>query len=76
MIRYLPALLFAATGGFIGWYNASHSSSVIVLPFLTALLPGLRAQPKALGLATALAFAAMGLLLALGRLALDHRARR
>jgi hypothetical protein len=76
LLRYLGAILFLATGAGVAWYNGSHASSVIVLPFLADLVPGLRDQPLALGQATAALFAGVGLTLGLVRLLLDLRNRR
>jgi hypothetical protein len=75
-MRYLPAILFLATGGVVAWYNASHTGSVVVLPFLATTLPSLRGQPDSQGLATAALFVIAGLLLGFGRLLLDLRERK
>ncbi len=75
-MRFLPSILFLATGGFVGWYNASHGGSVMVLPFLGSLFPSLHHDLDAQGQATAALFLGAGLLLGVGRLALDLRERR
>jgi hypothetical protein len=75
-MRYLPAILFLATGGVVGWYNASQTGSVVVLPFLATLFPALNRNPDSQGLATAAVFVAAGLLLGVGRAWLDLRERR
>jgi hypothetical protein len=74
-MRYLPAILFIATGAVVGWYNAAQTGSVVVLPFLEALFPGMRADPEAQGLATAVLFVAVGILLGFARLSFDLRER-
>jgi len=74
--RYLAAILFLLTGGLVCWYNATHGSRVIVLPLLTEIMPALRERPDALGHATALLFAGVGLVLGLGRLVIDRWGRR
>lgn len=75
-MRYLPAIMFLATGAVVGWYNASQTGSVVVLPFLGTLFPALDRNPDSQGLATAALFVAAGLLLGVGRLMLDLRDRR
>ncbi len=75
-MRYLPAILFLATGGVVGWYNASQTGSVVVLPFLASLFPTLDNDPSAQGLATAALFVAVGILLGIGRVWMDLRDRR
>ncbi len=75
-MRYLPAILFIATGGVVGWYNASQAGSVVVLPFLASLSPALQHDPDAQGRTTVLLFLATGILLGFGRLWLDLRDRR
>jgi hypothetical protein len=75
-MRYLPAILFLATGGVVGWYNASQTGSVVVLPFLASLLPSIAHDADAQGFATATLFVVAGLLLGGGRVWLDLRARR
>lgn len=72
-MRFLPAILFLATGGVVAWYNASHTGSVVVLPFLADMLPSLRGQADTQGLATAAIFVAAGLALGAGRVWLDLR---
>jgi p-aminobenzoyl-glutamate transporter AbgT len=75
-MRYLPAILFLATGAVVGWHNASQTGSVVVLPFLATLFPSLQRNPDSQGLATAAAFVIAGLLLGVGRVWLDLRERR
>lgn len=75
-MRYLPAILFLATGGVVGWHNASQTGSVVVLPFLASLFPSLEHDPSAQGRTTVLLFVAAGLILGGGRLVLDLRERR
>jgi hypothetical protein len=75
-MRYLPAILFIATGGVVGWYNASQTGSVVVLPFLASIFPSMTHDADAQGFATAALFVGAGLLLGVGRVWLDLRDRR
>ena len=75
-MRYLPAILFIATGGVVGWYNTSQTGSVVVLPFLATVFPSFQGDPDGQGLATASIFVFAGLLLGLSRLWMDLRSRQ
>ncbi len=75
-MRYLPAIMFLATGGVVAWYNAVQTGSVVVLPFLSALFPSLESDPTTQGWATATLFLVAGILLGLGRLWMDLRERQ
>ena len=37
MIRYLTPVVFLAAAAYVRWYDASHTASVLMLPFVTSL---------------------------------------
>jgi hypothetical protein len=76
MIGYFTAVLLLAAGGYVLWYNAHHLDSVVLLPFLTTLLPSLEGDLEAQGRVTAVIFFVLGGLALVWRLARDIRARR
>jgi len=59
-VRYLSAILFLGAGGFVLWFNATHTSRVLLFPFLERILPTLEADVVAQGQLTGILFLVVG----------------
>lgn len=60
MSRFITAILFLASGGFIYWHNSSFSDRVLLIPGLDVVMPSLAGDPNRQGEVSALIFVSVG----------------
>jgi hypothetical protein len=60
-MRWFTPIFLLGAAGFVAWYNASHPLEKLVFPFLE-WVPGVGSDPEALGNATIVLLAGLGVL--------------
>jgi len=61
-VRFLTPALLLAGAGFVHWYNAGHTDSVLLFPFIDYVLPSTKGDHAAMGAASVKLLAALGVL--------------
>ena len=56
---FTPAFMFAAAA-YVWWFNANHTDSVVMLPFVDSIVPSTKGDPAAQGEVSAWIFAGLG----------------
>lgn len=75
-MRFLTPVLFFAAAGYVQWFNTSHTDEVLMFPFIDVLYPDAAGDPHAMGEASAVLLAAIGMVSLLWHISASWRYRR
>ncbi len=59
-MRFITPLFMFAAAAYVWWYNTNHTDSVVMLPFIEAIVPSTKGDPAAQGQVSAAIFLGLG----------------